>query len=204
MAGLTALTADFPSQRDADDAILALGLGSTAKLQELRAGVLLLLRRELGSSQLAEEFCNESFRIVLERLQKQPLEDPSRLAPYLAQTARYLVIAHQRKSERRQTVTGHGDAIVSVPDPAADPAERAHTDACARAVRRVLEEIPNVRDREILVRVYLHEQDKEQVCRELGIDEAHLRKVVFRAKERFKSLIEKRYQASDLLGFAIT
>jgi RNA polymerase sigma-70 factor (ECF subfamily) len=49
----------------------------------------------------------------------------------------------------------------------------------------------------------LRDEDKEQVCRELGIDEAHFRRVVFRARERFRALLEKRYRVADLYGFAI-
>ena len=73
---------------DADAAVLS--LNSPADLKRLREGVLVVLRRELRNQALAEDICNETFRVVLERLSQQPLEDPNALAPYLAQTARFL------------------------------------------------------------------------------------------------------------------
>ncbi|MGH8221378.1 MAG: RNA polymerase sigma factor, partial [Woeseiaceae bacterium] len=140
---------------------------------------------------------------VLERLRQQPLEDPAKLAQYLAQTARFLARNNRRVVRRRRTYTGQQQAIEEFHDLEADPSAATQVDDCAKAVRKVLKEIPNIRDREILVRVYLHDQDKAQICRELGIDENHYRRVVFRARERFRALIEKRYRVSDLCGFAI-
>lgn len=182
---------------------IILGLESTAEFQRLRNGVLDLLRRELRDNALADDLCNEAFRIVLERLRQQPLEDPAKLASYLAQTARFLARTDYRVAKRRQTFTGQQNAIEKFEDPNADPSAATQLDDRAKAVRKVLQEIPNIRDREILVRVYLHDEDKEQVCRELGIDDSHFKRVVFRARERFRALIEKRYRVSDLYGFAI-
>ncbi len=201
MVGRTALKPETSTTAEAVAA--AFGLAGSAELERLRDGVLVLLRRELRDKTLADDLCNEAFRIVLERLHQQPLEDPDKLAPYLAQTARFLARTNQRTVRRRRTFTGQQQAIEEFGDPEADPSAATQTEARAKAVRRVLKEIPNVRDREILVRVYLRDEDKEQVCRELGIDESHFRRVVFRARERFRALIEKRYRISDLYGFSI-
>jgi RNA polymerase sigma-70 factor (ECF subfamily) len=59
------------------------------------------------------------------------------------------------------------------------------------------------RDREILVRVYLHDQDKEVVCRELGISEDHYKRVLHRARERFATLLQRRYRVPDLFCIAL-
>ena len=180
-----------------------LGLDSPAELGRLRDGVLALLRHELGNSILAEDLCNETFRIVLERLRERPLEEPDKLASYLAQTARNLAHTSKRVVRRQKTDTGQQSTIESLGDPAPDPAESSHADMLARAVRRLLAEIPNTRDREILVRTYLRDEDREEICRALGIDESHYRRVVSRARSRFRELIGKRYRVSDLYGFAL-
>jgi len=181
----------------------SLSLRSPTELQRLREGVMVILRRELRNNTLADDICNEVFRIVLERLRQQPLEDPEKLAPYLAQTARFLARSHHRTVRRRRTFTGQQDAIEDYGDPDADPASATQAEDRAKAVRQVLSEIPNVRDREILVRIYLHDQDKAQVCRELGIDESHFRRVIFRARERCRLLLEKRYRVSDLYSLVL-
>lgn len=201
MAGSTALTIDL-SADDYPKTANPLDQASALSLAHLRDGVLYLLRKELRDHALADDLCNETFRIVLERLRQQPLEDPARLSSYLGQTARNLIIEHRRKALRQRTLTGHQATLDATGVADGDPALILQSRSRAAAVRKVLEEIPQVRDREILVRVYLHDQDKEQVCRELGIGADHYKRVVHRARERFRTLIEQRYSRSDLYSFA--
>jgi RNA polymerase sigma-70 factor (ECF subfamily) len=179
-------------------------LQSPANVRELREGVLSLLRRQLTDRTQAEDLCNETFRIVLERLRQQPLEDPEGLAPYLAQTARFLVRGNRRTARRQRTYTGQQDSIDQFEDPSADPTDTVQAEARAKAVRQLLGEMPNVRDREILIRHYLRDQGKEEICAALGIGEDHFRRVVFRARERFRELLEKRYRVSDLYCLALS
>jgi len=53
-------------------------------------------------------------------------------------------------------------------------------------VRRILGELPE-KDRELLRRVLLEEEDKDLVCRELQIDRNYLRVLLHRARLRFKA-----------------
>jgi RNA polymerase sigma-70 factor (ECF subfamily) len=202
MAEFTALTIDLSTDQDPQPAATPLDLASASSLAGLRDGVLHLLRSELRDFVLADDLCNETFRIVLERLRLQPLDDPGRISSYLAQTARNLAIAYRRKEKRQHTVTGHEATLEALGVADLDPAVIVQSQSRAAAVRRVLEEIPQVRDREILVRVYLYDQDKEQVCRELGIGADHYKRVVHRARERFRTLIEQRHARSDLYSLA--
>lgn len=198
MEGRTALTIDDAAGAGAEVAAAVPDLGSAASLQQLRDGVLYLLRKELRDPALADDLCNETFRIVLERLRQQPLDDPSRVSSYLGQTARNLAMAHRRKEARQCTVTGRQADMEAIAQPELDPVLVVQSQSRADAVRRVLEEIPQPRDREILVRVYLYDQDKDQVCRELGIGAGHYKRVIHRARERFRTLLEVRYARSDL------
>ncbi len=202
MAGCTGLDNVGPVRGDAGVAA-AFGVESKADYARLRDGVLTLLRVELRDHALADDLCNETFRIVLERLERQPLEDPSRLAAYLAQTARYLAGEHRKKLARRRTVTGQQAAIEATADTRDGQEDALQLDARARAVREVLEEMRRTRDREILVRVYLHDQDKGTVCRELGIGEEHYKRVLHRARSRLADLLQRRYRRSDFFCIAL-
>lgn len=174
-----------------------------AVLQDLRDGLFYLLRRQINDRALAEDLCNEAFRIVLERVQHQPLADPTKLAAFLAQTARNLLTAEQRKAIRRRTDTGAQAAIDEYPDAAADADEALHLQACRRAIHEVLRKMRHIRDRELLVRYYLHNEDKETICRHFGLTEDHFNRVLFRARERFRGLLERRFSKSDLLCLAL-
>jgi RNA polymerase sigma-70 factor (ECF subfamily) len=72
-----------------------------------------------------------------------------------------------------------------------DPLQRVLSAEKAAIVRRILDELRSSRDRDVLYRFYLAEQDKEQICRELGLTSLHFNRVLFRARERYKELYEK-------------
>ena len=94
-------------------------------------------------------------------------------------------------------------AIDGVVHPGIDPESAGQSEVAARAVRQLLKEMRLPRDREVLVRVYLYDQDKDQVCRELGIDEQHYKRVLHRARARFAELLQRRYRPSDLFCIAL-
>jgi len=202
MEAATALAEAQSLPGDADIAA-AMGLDSAASCAQLRGRVLAYLRGELRDPALADDVCQDAFRIVLERLARRPLEDPARLDSYLMQTARYLVIVHRRRNVRQRTATGQQEVLDSLPHPQDDPAAAQQLEFCTQAVRRLLQEMRLPRDRELLVRVYLDDQDKDQVCRELAIDEEHYKRVLHRARARFAELLQRRYRPSDLFCVAL-
>jgi RNA polymerase sigma-70 factor, ECF subfamily len=61
-------------------------------------------------------------------------------------------------------------------------------------VREILEELPE-RDRRLLREVFLEERDKDEVCRDFGVDRDYLRVLLHRAKQSFKSLYLKNIAA---------
>lgn len=178
-------------------------LGSPEQIAELRRGVLLVLRHRVRDATLAEDLCSETFRVVIERLQREPLHDPAALPAFLAQTARNLAIADWRKGARRRTVTGEQEAIETHADEAVDAGGEILQHQRTEAVRQVLAELGTDRDRELLLRYYLRDEDKVAICVDLGLTEAHFNRVIFRARERFRGLLEKQYRRADLLCLAL-
>jgi RNA polymerase sigma-70 factor (ECF subfamily) len=60
----------------------------------------------------------------------------------------------------------------------------------------VLAELPSERDRQVLFRFYLAEEDKDQICKDLGLSSLHFNRVVFRARERYRDLYLKKTPSS--------
>ncbi len=58
-------------------------------------------------------------------------------------------------------------------------------------VRKVLAKLKQ-RDRDLLRKVFLEERDKDNVCREMGVDREYLRVLLHRAKGAFRELYSKR------------
>ena len=104
-----------------------------------------------------------------------------------ARHRRELAIADARKSTRRAT-TADSDAIELAADPTAGPAENVSTEQVRAAVRGFLDELPQVqRDREILLRFYLNDEDEDSICAGLGVDSAHFNRVLFGPRSGFAS-----------------
>jgi RNA polymerase sigma-70 factor (ECF subfamily) len=58
----------------------------------------------------------------------------------------------------------------------------------------------SLRDRSLLKAVFLDERDRDEVCRELGVDRDYLRVLLHRAKQEFKTEYVKRVGSPAPLG----
>jgi RNA polymerase sigma-70 factor, ECF subfamily len=166
-------------------------------------GVLAILNKTTHDRELARDLCQDTFVIVLKRLRSAPLEDPARLAGFIAQTARNLLIAEKRRFVRRKTDAA-SDNIDEIPDAGPARIETSEAESAATAVRDILRHLSNERDRMAIVRYYLNEESKESICAELGLTEKHFNLVLFRARDRMRALIDKHgFKKSDLLGILL-
>ena len=166
--------------------------------EDLR-GLKSLLERHCGNAATAEDLLGDAIETALRKLRHGEIARPELLAGYVYRVA----LNHLRNLRRSQRVSRGGSAglegIASDDADAAVPIERAHW---ARLMREVLTELPAARDREIITAFYLEEEDKEAVCRRLGLTGEHFNRVVYRARERFRELLERRgFQRGDLLSF---
>jgi RNA polymerase sigma-70 factor (ECF subfamily) len=156
-----------------------------------------MLKRRTRDSELALDIRQDALRIVIEKLRAGTLEQPERLAGYLRGVALKLCGAERRK-ERRRATTADSDAIEAVAAERGDPEAHLSAEQLRRAVHELLAELSTPRDRDILTRVYLLEQDKDAICAALGVDSLHFNRVLFRAKERFRELLVRAEQQHGL------
>jgi RNA polymerase sigma-70 factor (ECF subfamily) len=171
--------------------------------RRLTQGITQIAIKLTGNFALAQEICQETLIIILTKLRSQELDEPEKLPAYVAQTARNLIFAERRKQRRRKTETGH-DSIGEVADVSAAHERDVERESAAVAIRKVLSEMTSQRDRVLLVRYYLHDDDKEVICKELGMSESNFNLVLFRARARFLELLEDRgLGRKDLLCFSI-
>jgi RNA polymerase sigma-70 factor (ECF subfamily) len=169
-----------------------IGQGDRRAEEELvrryQRGLTYLLKRRTRDPQLALDLAQETFRIAIEKLRKSPIDQVERVVGYLRGTALNLMSADIRKNMRRAT-TADSDAVDAAADDAAGPFDHVSTEQVQRIVRKLLGELTVQRDREILVRTYLDDEDKSSICEALGVDSAHYNRVLFRAKQRFRELL---------------
>lgn len=171
--------------------------------RRISPGITQIIIRKTGNFAQAQELCQETLIVVLTRLRTQPLDDPERLPAFAAQVARNLLMAERRKERRRRT-DSNSETVNEAPDLSEGQEADAERESAALAIRTVLQEMKSVRDRTLLVRYYLKDEDKKEICRELGLSEVSFNVVLFRARNRFLELLTKRgIRGGDLFCWAI-
>ncbi len=170
--------------------------GDRAAEEELVArfsrGLLLMLRRLARDGALADDLHQETLALVLAKIRRGELREPERLAGFLRSTARNLFIADRRKEARYGAFADGEEEAIAAPEGAGRTAlERAMAEEEAREVHRLLGELRYDRDRQVLLRFYLSEDGRDEICAELGIEPERFNQVVHRARERLRELWER-------------
>lgn len=149
-------------------------------------GVRVILRHVARDPALVDDLHQETFRLGLERIRAGALRDEAQAGAFLAGLARNLAIEHFRKV--RRTVPEDEAGLERTPSPATSASEQLEREEDARKVVRVLEALPTERDRAVLRRFYLGQEDKDALCAELGVDRLQFNRILHRARERFRAL----------------
>lgn len=150
-------------------------------------GVMIIIRREVHDTAVAEDIYQDVFRIVLEKIRQGDVREPERLSGFVCGVARNLVIDYFRRAARRESMAEIEEAA-PLPHPAPDQLQELLQKEKADLVRHVLKEMPNERDIQALYRFYIADDDKEQICADLGLTISHFNIVLHRARERFREL----------------
>jgi RNA polymerase sigma-70 factor (ECF subfamily) len=137
-----------------------------------------------------DDLFQECFRRALEKIRAGELRDPQRLSGFIAGLARNLVLEHRRGWARQAARTDAGADPGQAGAAATQLDELVRKEQAARA-REILGSLPSERDREVLRRFYLEEEPKEDICARLGVSSLHFNQILFRARERFRTLFEK-------------
>lgn len=150
----------------------------------------LKVRSRLASRQAQEDVRQETFARVLTTLRRENgLRQPERLGAFVNTVCNHVLFEHYRSSSRQESLDGEDQPEL----PSADP--RVDDVVAARQLRDKVSEILttlSARDRALLKAVFLEERDREEVCREMGVDGEYLRVLLFRAKQSFRSEYMKR------------
>jgi RNA polymerase sigma-70 factor (ECF subfamily) len=144
----------------------------------------LKLRSRLQSPQAIEDVRQETFVRVFATLRKEnALRQPDRFGAFVNTVCNNVLLEHYRSSGRSQSLDEEGSPEPQATGPDVLSAIES-SQLCAR-VREILVELP-ARDRSLLKAVFLDERDRDEVCREFGVDREYLRVLLHRAKQDFK------------------
>lgn len=160
-------------------------------------GLMAVLTRRSGNAQLAFDLLQDAIVTTLAKQRDGLALAGDDFAGYVFRTA----INHLRNHQRRERGTVcDPDCIERAEDAAPGLADTSQRDINRRLVHALLQQMPNPRDRQVLVRHYLDERDRDEVCRELALTPAQFARIAHRARQRLRELIERAgYSSQDLL-----
>jgi RNA polymerase sigma-70 factor (ECF subfamily) len=155
-------------------------------IRRYERGVAIIVARACRDRLPADDLCQDVLTTALQRIRAGAVRGPERLSGFVAGLARMTVLEYFRKESTRSTIEAR------MPPPAqAAPAvalEQLLRQEKALIVRAVLSELESDRDREILSRFYIAEEDKDRICSDLDLTPLHFNRVLFRARERYRTL----------------
>ncbi|MBT8047269.1 MAG: sigma-70 family RNA polymerase sigma factor [Xanthomonadales bacterium] len=159
--------------------------------------VRLILLKRTGDPAVASDLCQDTFMVLIRKLRAGELRDANKLASFINQVAVNLSIMHFRKERR---FVHSPDGIIGLNTPHTDRTGKQvdYVTACSQ-LNSALRELAIPRDREILRRFYLSDDDKDVICLDLGLTAAHFDRVLYRAKQRMRVLIERHEELKALL-----
>jgi RNA polymerase sigma-70 factor (ECF subfamily) len=152
------------------------------------------LRSRLHGQEAIEDVRQETFARFYAALREEKINQPERLGSFVNSICNN-VLREQYRTESKHSSADDVDQNES-PSPAPDPLAVYSSREIQQKVRKVLEQLPE-RDRRLLREVILEERDKDEVCRDFGVDREYLRVLLHRAKQLFKSLYLKNNNAPE-------
>ena len=153
----------------------------------------LKLRSRLHSPQAIEDVRQETFARVFAALRKEGrIRQPERLGAFVNSLCNNVLLEHYRASQRDTSLEDEEDQDFPAKD--ADIFGTVAAKQMGEKIREILEELPE-RDRRLLREIFIEERDKDDVCRDFGVDRDYLRVLLYRAKQSFKSLYLKSIEA---------
>jgi RNA polymerase sigma-70 factor, ECF subfamily len=162
-------------------------------------GLRLLIARRTGDQHVAADLLNDAVCTTWEKWLAGKIARPEQIAGYIFQVAMNLLRNRRRAMAERPEKRADAEVLESL---AADPVITAQVeDTLAARVKEIIRGMGSPRDRTILVRFYLNEEDKETICRDLKLTPMQFARVLHRARGRLRQLLESQgVKGSDLFS----
>jgi RNA polymerase sigma-70 factor (ECF subfamily) len=141
----------------------------------------------LRSREALEDIRQETLMRVLRNLRNGVIEHPERFGAYVNSVCSNVMLEHFRGDSRWSQFPNERA------EPESDGSDGESSllqDERRGLVRQALQELP-VKDRRLLHRIFMDEEDKDAVCAEFGVTREHLRVLLHRARGRLRATMRK-------------
>ena len=146
------------------------------------------LRARTLTSDKVEDLRQETFIRVIAAVRREGgVRQPERFGAFVNSICNNVLLEHYRSSAKNQPLD---EVHFEIPDKVLDLEGMLVTKESSERVRQVLNDMPQ-KDCDLLRALFFLDMEKDDICRELGVDRDYLRVLVHRAKDKFRVLYEK-------------
>lgn len=153
--------------------------------------LLFIIRRKFAQSNNHEDIVQDTFMLVLNKLQQGKVNNHKAIMGFLRTTAINIGFEYLRK-DKKFTSAIDQDYLDVIEDAKEDILSTIIWDDKVKYVKQVMDELKKQRDKDILIKFYFKDQNKPSICDELALSTEHFDRVLYRAKQRLKQLIDKK------------
>ena len=165
-------------------------------------GLVKQFTRLLRNRVLAEDLVNDAVAETLVKLRGESIERPELITGFIHAVAVNLLKNYRRRLCNRSEVHATSSVLDEL-SASNDPMESLDRGQLAERVSDVIEALPTQRDREVMRRFYLEEEDKGSICADLKLSTTHFDKVAFRARQRMRALLSAARRGGSECGISV-
>jgi RNA polymerase sigma-70 factor (ECF subfamily) len=148
----------------------------------------IMLRARYLARERVEDVRQETLARVIATLRREGgIRQPERFGAFVNSVCKNVLRENTRNWQRTQPLQ-HDQ--LELPDRIVDLERALISQETKLKVGEILGEMKQ-RDRDLLRAIFLEEKEKDEVCREFGVDREYLRVLLHRAKERFRVSFEQ-------------
>ncbi len=167
------------------------------------SGLKAQLTRVTRDAELAADLLQDAIVTALQKLEAGEIEHRGQLDGYVYRVALNHLRNHRRKDKSAISGPETLPELVDI-EGETRPTRTIVGGQFGSLVAQLLKEMSSPRDREVLIRFYLQEEERGALCRSLALTDLQFNRVIFRARGRFRELLERRgYGKSDFLALAL-
>ena len=144
------------------------------------------LRKRVRNRDLAADLMHDAVTITLEKARGGALTHDERLAGYVLRVSLNLWRNHRRNMDNRSECHLGTDALRNV----AAPDNRYHDERQSASLHGAIEAM-GTRDQAIITRLYLAEDGKQAICKDLGLSSSSFDMIAARARRRLRDRMER-------------
>lgn len=195
----THITGEQGSEQDSASTNVATNYEQIADLVKTQyGGMLSLVRRKLRDRELAADLVNEAIAVTLEHVKTGRLTQHERIGGYVFKVCMNLLRNYQRNSDNRQELRTNAELLDTLATYDKDDIEAAQI---RQKAQQVIEALSSSRDREVIKRFYLDEDDKQVICAALDLTPLQFTQIMSRARQRMRMVFESQgVKKSDLVS----